>query len=85
MTRTNRVAVAIAALAAGLIVAPAAWATGNQGQASVSQRHVRQPQVQRIQSTRVPLNSCDYDRAAGRCVIDLGYGRCMECNAGPLN
>jgi len=31
-----------------------------------------------------PLNSCDYDRAAGRCVIDLGYGRCMECSGGPF-
>ncbi len=31
-----------------------------------------------------PLNSCDYDRAAGRCMIDLGYGRCMECSGGPF-
>lgn len=30
-----------------------------------------------------PMNSCDYDRAAGRCVIDLGFGRCTECSVGP--
>jgi hypothetical protein len=23
--------------------------------------------------------SCAYDRAAGNCMIDLGYGRCMPC------
>jgi len=28
--------------------------------------------------------SCAYDRAAGRCMIDLGNGRCMDCNAGPM-
>ena len=28
--------------------------------------------------------TCAYDRAAGRCMIDLGNGRCMDCNAGPL-
>jgi hypothetical protein len=26
--------------------------------------------------------SCAYDRAAGRCMIDLGYGRCVPCNVG---
>jgi hypothetical protein len=31
-----------------------------------------------------PMNSCDYDRAAGNCVIDLGYGRCMDCSSGPF-
>jgi hypothetical protein len=29
-------------------------------------------------------STCAYDRAAGRCMIDLGYGRCMECSAGPF-
>jgi hypothetical protein len=29
--------------------------------------------------------SCAYDRAAGNCVIDLGYGRCMDCSSGPFN
>jgi hypothetical protein len=24
--------------------------------------------------------SCAYDRAAGRCMIDLGYGRCVSCD-----
>jgi hypothetical protein len=26
--------------------------------------------------------SCAYDRAAGNCMIDLGYGRCAPCNMG---
>jgi hypothetical protein len=26
--------------------------------------------------------SCAYDRAAGNCMIDLGYGRCMPCSIG---
>ena len=26
--------------------------------------------------------SCAYDRAAGRCMIDLGYGRCVPCDMG---
>jgi hypothetical protein len=26
--------------------------------------------------------SCAYDRAAGRCMIDLGYGRCVQCDIG---
>jgi hypothetical protein len=26
--------------------------------------------------------SCAYDRAAGRCMIDLGYGRCVSCDMG---
>lgn len=29
--------------------------------------------------------SCAYDRAAGNCMMDLGYGRCMPCSAGPMN
>jgi hypothetical protein len=24
--------------------------------------------------------SCAYDRAAGTCMIDLGYGRCVPCS-----
>jgi hypothetical protein len=24
--------------------------------------------------------SCAYDRAAGNCMIDLGYGRCVPCD-----
>jgi len=28
--------------------------------------------------------SCAYDRAAGTCMIDLGYGRCMPCSSGPM-
>lgn len=43
----------------------------------------------RVQSrTSVPDPSvgatCAYDRAAGRCMIDLGNGRCMECSSGPF-
>lgn len=26
--------------------------------------------------------SCAYDRAAGNCMIDLGYGRCVPCDQG---
>ena len=26
--------------------------------------------------------SCAYDRAAGNCMIDLGYGRCVPCSIG---
>ena len=26
--------------------------------------------------------SCAYDRAAGNCRIDLGYGRCVPCDYG---
>jgi hypothetical protein len=26
--------------------------------------------------------ACAYDRAAGRCMIDLGYGRCVPCDIG---
>jgi hypothetical protein len=26
--------------------------------------------------------SCAYDRAAGNCMIDLGYGRCAPCTLG---
>lgn len=26
--------------------------------------------------------SCAYDRAAGNCMIDLGYGRCVPCELG---
>jgi hypothetical protein len=28
--------------------------------------------------------SCAYDRAAGACMMDLGYGRCMPCSSGPM-
>jgi hypothetical protein len=48
-------------------------------------RHKRvAPPVQSPNYSARPFNSCDYDRAAGRCVIDLGYGRCMECSTGPF-
>ena len=26
--------------------------------------------------------SCAYDRAAGNCMMDLGYGRCVPCDIG---
>ena len=26
--------------------------------------------------------SCAYDRAAGRCMMDMGYGRCVPCEIG---
>jgi hypothetical protein len=76
---------AISVFAFGWTFAPAAWGASNQAEKSASQRHVRQSQARKPQSAPIPQNSCDYDRAAGRCVIDLGYGRCIECNTGPLN
>jgi hypothetical protein len=81
MNKTNGIAVAVVAF--GLTFAPAAWAN-DQAPATTSHRHVRQSQIQAPRAP-VPQNSCDYDRAAGRCVIDLGYGRCIECSSGPTN
>jgi hypothetical protein len=76
---------ALAVLAAGLTFAPAAWATGKQTQTPASQQRAHKPHPAQPQQKPVPQNSCDYDRAAGNCMIDLGYGRCMSCDAGPLN
>ena len=63
--------------------APSAWAASDQAQTPAKQRHVRQSQTRPPSTPAVPQNSCDYDRAAGRCVIDLGNGRCTECSNGP--
>jgi hypothetical protein len=76
---------ALAALAVGLTFAPAAWAAGNQTQTPASHQRVNKPHPAQSQQAPVPQNSCDYDRAAGNCMIDLGYGRCMPCNADPDN
>jgi hypothetical protein len=70
-----------ALVAAGLIFAPAAWAAGDQTQTPPSQRHVRHAYPAQAQPKPVPQNSCDYDRAAGNCMIDLGYGRCVSCDS----
>ena len=83
--KKSQVTLAIVTIAAGLTVSPAAWSASDQAQMSASQRHARQSQVRKPPRAPVPRNSCDYDRAAGRCVIDLGYGRCIECSSGPLN
>lgn len=75
-----------AALAAGLAFAPTAWAAGDQTQTPASHQRVRHPHPAQSQPKPLPQNSCDYDRAAGNCMIDLGYGRCMACDAGgPAN
>jgi hypothetical protein len=72
----------LAALTAlGLIFAPAAWAANDRTPASQQRAH--KPLPAQPQQKRAPQNSCDYDRAAGNCMIDLGYGRCMSCDAGP--
>ncbi len=78
---------AVLAMAAAIMcvaVLPAGAVNG-QTQASDTQKTRQQQHVQRPQGQPpfVPQNACDYDRAAGRCVIDLGYGRCMECSGGP--
>jgi hypothetical protein len=78
MTRNLAVA-AVAVLTVGLTFP--AWAAGNQQQTTAS--HQRHPRPAQSQPKPVPQNSCDYDRAAGNCMIDLGYGRCMSCDAGP--
>jgi hypothetical protein len=77
--KKSQVTWAILAIAAGLAFAPAAWAANDR--AAKPTTHTRQSEVRK---PAAPKNSCDYDRAAGRCVIDLGYGRCIECNNGPL-
>jgi len=82
--KNRRITLAIVTIAAGLTVAPAAWPASDQAQVSASQRHARHSQARKPPTAPVPRNSCDYDRAAGRCVIDLGYGRCIECSNGPL-
>jgi hypothetical protein len=73
---------ALMALAAGLIFAPAAWAASGQTQTPASHQRVHKPHPAQPQQKPVPQNSCDYDRAAGNCVIDLGYGRCIDCSSG---
>jgi hypothetical protein len=83
MTKNNRIITTIAMLAVGTILAPSVWAASDQLETKASQRHARQAQTPKPWSTRVPQSSCDYDRAAGRCVIDLGNGRCIECSNGP--
>jgi hypothetical protein len=64
----------------GLTFAPAAWAASDQVQ--TSHQRVRHSHPVQPQQKRVPQNSCDYDRAAGNCMIDLGYGRCVSCDSG---
>jgi hypothetical protein len=81
MMKTSRIALAV--ISFGLIFVPLAWAENGQAPATTSQRHVRHSQMQAPRAP-VPQNSCDYDRAAGRCMIDLGYGRCIECSGGPI-
>jgi hypothetical protein len=76
---------ALAALTAALTFAPAAWAAGNQTRAPANQQRAHKPHPAQSQQKPVPQNSCDYDRAAGNCVIDLGYGRCIDCSSGTNN
>ena len=51
----------------------------------VARRHSRYPELEPYRSNgfvgEFP-GSCAYDRAAGRCMIDLGYGRCVQCEIG---
>jgi hypothetical protein len=75
-----------AALTVGLTAASPGFAANDQTNPTAAKKMKRQVRVvQPSGDVSRPFNSCDYDRAAGRCVIDLGYGRCMECSGGPLN
>ena len=51
----------------------------------VARRQSRYPELEPYRSNgfvgEFP-GSCAYDRAAGRCMIDLGYGRCVQCDIG---
>ena len=59
-------------------------AANDQAPASKSKRYSHRTQSSTIASDPSVGASCAYDRAAGRCMIDLGNGRCMDCNAGPM-
>ena len=74
----------LAALTFALVSDPAS-AGNDQTPMAKSKRHSNRVQS----SSSMPIDpsigaSCAYDRAAGRCMIDLGNGRCMDCNAGPM-
>jgi hypothetical protein len=84
--KSRSLTVAFAAvLAVSLTIASPGFAASDQTGSTTTKKVTRQARVmQPSDYLGRPLNSCDYDRAAGRCVIDLGYGRCMECNGGPF-
>jgi len=76
----------VAIMALGLALPPQSiFAQGTDAgtQVTTPKRH----KVQRPRHQRAPNSvgySCAYDRAAGACMMDLGYGRCMPCSAGPM-
>lgn len=73
----------LVAMTFALVSYPAS-AANDQAPASKSKRHSHRTQSNTIAPDPSVGASCAYDRAAGRCMIDLGNGRCMDCNAGPM-
>lgn len=66
------------------LVSYSAGAGDNQSTSAKSKRPPQRAQSGAVVSDPSIGASCAYDRAAGRCMIDLGNGRCMDCNAGPM-
>jgi hypothetical protein len=86
MKKNRAVLAVVAVIVCALTPALPAMAINGQTQALDNQKKMRTHHVQGSQReprNMVPQNSCDYDRAAGRCMIDLGYGRCVDCSGGP--
>jgi hypothetical protein len=88
MNSRNLNVILAAALVVGLTAATPGFAANDQDGSTTTRkatRHTRTapPPRSPVRIDR-PMNSCDYDRAAGNCVIDLGYGRCMDCSSGPF-
>jgi len=84
----SKVGRAIVPAALALILASYPAAAANDQAAGTKSKRASQ-RVQQSSSVMYPSldgigATCAYDRAAGRCMIDLGNGRCMECNAGPM-
>jgi hypothetical protein len=72
----------VTALTLPMVADPAAAAT-DQPVSTKSKRDGQRTQTSvPSQGIRPYRNSCEYDRAAGGCVIDLGNGRCLDCSAG---
>jgi hypothetical protein len=86
----NRILLCVMCAAVALSVAFAGQPAAADDQPSVtkSKRYKQRSQTsgtaRPYRSSDFPGSTCAYDRAAGRCMIDLGYGRCMECSSGPF-
>lgn len=93
----NRIWLSVVAIAVGLAVASPNVSVKADNTAPVTatkkkhkrhvakQNHSAYPALEPFRSSGFigPYpGSCAYDRAAGNCMIDLGYGRCEPCDIG---